>query len=419
VPGPDLLWIRGLVAGYGRAEVLRGVDLSVDRGEVVGLIGPNGAGKTTVIRVVSGALRADAGEVRVAGVELHRRTARETARLVSVVPQELAPTFEFTALEVVLMGRAPYQGRLGGGGAEDFRRVREAMEAAGVHHLAERSLGHLSGGEKQRVVLAQALAQDAPLLLLDEPTTHLDPGHVVAILEVVGGLAREGRAILAVFHDLNLAAASCHRLVALDGGEVRAEGSPEEVLTPSLLRGVYGVEADVYPHPLTGRPVVVMGPPLRPPPARGMVRAHVVGGAGRGGPVMRALAERGYDVTAGVLHGSDTDAEVAERLNLARVSVPPFSPVDDDAVEEAVGMMRSAALTVVCDAPYGPGNLGNLRAALRAAEEGSRVVVLEQVPPRERDFTGGEATRLWEELRRRAEVVRTYDQLFAVLPTAG
>ncbi|MGH2682963.1 MAG: ABC transporter ATP-binding protein [Actinomycetota bacterium] len=412
---PELLSLRAVTAGYDGRAVVQELSLSVDAGEVVGLIGPNGSGKTTLVRVASRALRPMSGGVRVAGKDPYAISSRQAARLVAVVPQDLAPTFSFTALEVVLMGRSPYLSPWGGGGPDDYRRAREAMESAGVHHLADRLLEELSGGEKQGVVLAQALAQDAPVLLLDEPTTHLDLRHVVGILETVLALARDqGNAVLAVFHDLNLASGFCDRLLALDEGRVVAEGPPEEVVSRALVRELYGVDAEVTPHFATGRPTVLLGPPLAPAPRGGLPRAHVVGGAGRGAPAMRGLAARGYEVTAGVLHAQDTDAVAAERLNLERVVVPPFSEVDEEARREVLAMMRRAAVVVVCDAPYGPGNVGNLVAAVEAAAEGARVCLLEQVPVEERDFTGGEASRLWRRLREQAEVARSYEELLAV-----
>jgi cobalamin transport system ATP-binding protein len=414
VPEPELLLLDRVTAGYGPRVALRDVGLSIPAGQVVGLIGPNGSGKTTAIRVASRALRPMSGRVEVAGRDPYAIRAREAARLVAVVPQEVPDTFGFTSLEVVLMGRSPYLSMLGGGDGRDYRRAREAMETAGVHHLGDRPLSELSGGEKQRVLLAQALAQDAPVLLLDEPTTHLDPRHVVAILETVRALARDGRAVLAVFHDLNLAAASCDRVVALDGGRVVTEGRPEAVITSEFLRAVYGVEAEVHPHSATGRPTVVLGSGPESPRSGGLPRAHVVGGAGRGAPLLRGLAERGFEVTAGVLHATDTDEVVAARLNLERITVPPFSTIDEAALREAESMMGDAALVVVADAPYGPGNVGNLRAVLRVAEAGVvPVVVLEQVPIRERDFTGGEATGLWERLASRAAVVPSYEEVLA------
>jgi iron complex transport system ATP-binding protein len=409
------LALDSVTAGYDGRPVVHDVTLTVGKGEVVGLIGPNGSGKTTLVRVASRALRPMDGSVRVGDEDPYAIPARHAARLVAVVPQELAPTFSFTALEVVLMGRSPYLSPWGGGGAGDYRKAREAMESAAVHHLADRPLEDLSGGEKQGVVLAQALAQEAPVLLLDEPTTHLDLRHVVAILELVLRLARDGgTAVMAVFHDLNLASAFCDRLVVLDQGRVIAEGRPEEVMSRGLLRDLYGVDAEVTPHFATGRPTVLLGPPLSPAPRGGLPRAHVGGGAGRGAPAMRGLAALGYEVTAGVLHAQDTDAVVAERLNLERLVVPPFSEVDVEACRELAAMMRRASVVVICDAPYGPGNVGNLRAALEAARDGARMYLLEQVPVEERDFTQGEATRLWLAIRARAAVARSYEELLAV-----
>ena len=412
---PDPFALDSVTAGYDGRPVVHDVTLGVGEGEVVGLIGPNGSGKTTLVRVATRALRPMTGTVRVGGQDAYAIPARRAARLVAVVPQELAPTFSFTALEVVLMGRSPYLSPWGGGGPGDYRKARDAMEAAAVHHLADRPLEELSGGEKQGVVLAQALAQEAPVLLLDEPTTHLDLGHVVAILELVLRLAREGgTAVMAVFHDLNLASAFCDRLVVLDRGRVIAEGRPEEVVSRGLLRELYGVDAEVTPHFATGRPTVLVGPPLTPAAREGLPRAHVVGGAGRGAPAMRGLAALGYEVSVGALHAQDTDAVVAQRLNLERVVVPPFSEVDEEARREVRGMMRRASVVVVCDAPYGPGNVGNLQAALEAARKGARVFLLDQAPIEERDFTRGEATRLWRAIAERAEVARSYGELLAV-----
>ena len=414
MPGDEGAGLRleGVTAGYGLAPAVRSVSLAVPPGEVVGLAGPNGSGKTTVVRVTSRALRPTAGMVLVAGRDPYRLPGREAARLIAVVPQEVQPAFSYTVLEMVLMGRTPYVSAWrGGAGAEDWARAREAMAATQVLHLADRAVDELSGGERRRVILAQALAQDAPVLLLDEPTTHLDIGHVLDLLRIVRDLADgHGTAVLAILHDLNLAASACDRLVVLHRGEVVAEGRPDAVVTPSLLRSVWNVEAEVVPDQETGRPTVRLGSPRARLLARGR-RAHIVGGAGRGAPLLRRLTEAGYEVSAGVLHGSDTDAAVAERLNLVRVSVPPFSAIDDESAAECRTLMLSADLLVVCDAPFGPGNVTNLRLALDAARAGVRTVLLEQISMAERDFTGGEATELWTALRGIAELADGYDQV--------
>lgn len=415
IPSPSrsevALELQGVTAGYTGEPVLRNVSIEVREGEVVGLVGPNGSGKTTVVRSASRALRPTAGRIAVHGKDLYVIGARDAARLVAVVPQDVLPAFSFTALELVLMGRSPYLSPWGGGGPEDWARARAAMAATRVQHLADRPVDELSGGERRRVVLAQALAQGAPVLVLDEPTTHLDVRHVLDLLGIVRGLAAlERTAVLAILHDLSLAASTCDRLVVLHGGEVVSEGVPEAVVTPSLLREVYGVEAEVMADEMTGRPSVRVGAPRPAPPRLGR-RAHVVGGGGRGAPVMRKLAEAGYDVSVGVLHASDTDAAVAERLNLIRVSVPPFSHIDAEAGGAVRALMQETDLLVVCDAPFGPGNVENLRLALESARAATPIYLIEQVPIEERDFTDGTATELWHALRRVATVVSSYEEL--------
>jgi iron complex transport system ATP-binding protein len=413
--GTPAMRLRRVTAGYAAGPVVRDIDLEVRDGEVVGLVGPNGSGKTTLVRVASRTTRPRSGEVLVYGMDVYSMSAREAARLVAVVPQEVSPAFSFTALEVVSMGRAPYLSRWGGGRPEDWARIRGAMAATHVQHLGDRPVDELSGGERRRVVLAQALAQDAPVLLLDEPTTHLDTSHVLDLLAIVRGLARrQGTAVLAIHHDLNLASASCDRLVVLDRGAVVAEGTPTDVVTPELLRSVWGIEADVVADDATGRPMVRLEVPEEPAAALGR-RAHVVGGAGRGAPLLRLLAETGFEVSAGVLHASDTDAAAAERLNLVRVSVPPFSAIDAEAEVACRRLMLESDLLVVCDAPFGPGNVANLRLALEAARSGVSTILLDQIPIEERDFTGGEASALWNQLESLARRATSYADVGLVL----
>lgn len=254
--------VRRLVAGYGpdgrgNAPVLRGVSLNVAAGELVTLVGPNGSGKTTLIRALTGGVRPWSGEVRLYGDDVASLSPREIARRVAVVGQDPALPDGFTALEVVLMGRTPHLGLLQNEGAADAEAARRAMVATNVWALATRSVGSLSGGERRRVVLARALAQQTPVLLLDEPTAHLDIGHQAAVLGLVRGLCRrEGKAVLAVVHDLTLAAQYGDRLVLMAAGQVVAEGSAQEVLRPDLVGEVYGLRVHVFAHPATGKPVV-------------------------------------------------------------------------------------------------------------------------------------------------------------------
>jgi iron complex transport system ATP-binding protein len=239
---------------------LRDASLSLSAGEVVGLVGPNGSGKTTLIRVVTGVVKPNAGHVTIAGGDARSMRQVELARQIAVVPQEPSLPPAFTALACVLMGRTPHLRLLQNEGSSDLEAARRAMLATDTWSLADRLLGELSGGERQRVVVARALAQDTPILLLDEPTAHLDLGHQASVLDLMRRFARvERKAILAVVHDLTLAARYCDRLVMLRGGSVVATGTPTEVLTSERLRDVYGLAVEVFPHPTTGRPVVAPG----------------------------------------------------------------------------------------------------------------------------------------------------------------
>jgi iron complex transport system ATP-binding protein len=259
-----LLTAERVSFAYGPRVVLSEVSVAVAPGELLGVIGPNGCGKTTLVRLLSGVLAPQAGSVRFGGVALGAYRRRELARRLAVVPQDATLEFPFTALEVVLMGRAPHLPALGFPRAHDLAVARAAMARLEVAGLEDRPLDRLSGGERQRVLLARALAQEPEVLLLDEPTTHLDLRHQAGIYDVVAELRRtRGIAVISVLHDLNLAALYCDRLVLLAGGRVVREGSPADVLTPDVLGAAYATEVYVGTNPLSGGPVVLPVPRRR------------------------------------------------------------------------------------------------------------------------------------------------------------
>jgi iron complex transport system ATP-binding protein len=247
----------------------------------------------------------------------------------------------------------------------------------------------------------------------------MDPRHMLEAMLVVRRLARQdGAAVVAVFHDLNLASTFCDRIHALAGGRVVASGTPNDVITRDLLRDVYGVEADVTMAPATGRPAVTLAP-LADVRAPGSRRVHVVGGAGTAAPVLRALVERGFDVSVGVLHASDSDEEVAERLNLVRATIPAFAVIDAAAESECRSLMRAAWAVVMCDPPFGPGNVANLRLAVEALRTGVATYVVGGAPMADRDFTGGEASRLMADLVAGARFVGSAAQVVDAVTSAA
>jgi len=253
-----MLRVRDLTAGYGRRDVLHEVSLDVDRGELVALLGPNGCGKTTLLRAISGHLTPAVGEIAIDGRSARSYDARSLARRIAVVSQSAPLPERFTALQCVLMGRTPHLGTFQSEGPHDIAVVRAAMERASCWDLRARPADQLSGGERQRVVIARALAQEPDLLLLDEPTSHLDLQHQVETFRLITALCRQHElAALAVVHDVTLAATFADRVALMSGGRIVAADEPARVLQEDLLSRVYGVPVRVMHHPVTGRPIAV------------------------------------------------------------------------------------------------------------------------------------------------------------------
>lgn len=242
-------------ASYRRRRVLDGISLRVDRGEWLGLIGPNGSGKSTLFGALTGHVQIESGEVVIAGQPLGGRSPREQAKVLALLPQSPPPPVGITVWELVMQGRHPHRGALRFTDRADRAPVADAIAMVGLAGFEERYVEQLSGGERQRAWMAMTIAQAAPILLLDEPTTFLDLGHQFELLELVEELRqRRELTVVTVLHDINQAARFADRLVVLDGGRVVADGPPAEVVTASLLRERFGVAASVSIDAVTGRP---------------------------------------------------------------------------------------------------------------------------------------------------------------------
>ena len=253
-----MLEIHSLTVAYGERLALRRLSLDVNPGEILAVAGPNGAGKSTLIRAASGVLPIQPGMVRVDGHDLTALSPERRARFVAVVPQARTLPPAFTVYQTVLLGRTPYLGWLGRPSAADHDLALAALQHVQAEHLAERRVGELSGGEQQRILLARALAQDTPILLLDEPTTHLDLQHQTSFLNLVRSLAGDKRlSILIALHDLNLAGLYADRVALLREGSLYALGAADETLTAEILQQVYQIPVHVIPHPLYGTPLVL------------------------------------------------------------------------------------------------------------------------------------------------------------------
>lgn len=252
------LAVQRLRHAFASTPVLQGVDLTAEPGRIVGLVGPNGSGKTTVLRACYRALRPDEGEVTIGGDDVASLSRREAARRIGVAVQEPAPTPGLTVRESVDLGRTPHRAWLSGQSRSDAEAVMDALAEVGLSDLADRDVTDLSGGERQRVSVARALCGGASLLLLDEPTNHLDLRHQIAVVELLRARARTGTTIVVTLHDLRLAAETCDDIVVLHRGSVVAAGAPLDVLTPSVLAEVFGVEGRLV-HDEDGPRLVVKG----------------------------------------------------------------------------------------------------------------------------------------------------------------
>ena len=254
-----ILQLRDIAFGYGKERVLSSLSFEVEKGEIIGIIGHNGSGKTTLFKVLDGILFPQEGEVLIGGENIRAKTRREIAAMMAFVPQEFSPVFPFTVREIVMMGRYPHFGNLDFEGRDDYRIVQEVMEMTGTLPFSDRPIQHLSGGEKQRVLIARALAQKPEIMLLDEATAFLDIKHQIAIFELIVKLNREqGLTVLIVTHDINLAAGHTDRIILLQRGKIHSMGRPETVITEANIKDVYEAEVMVDRNPRTGAPRVTL-----------------------------------------------------------------------------------------------------------------------------------------------------------------
>ena len=396
-----IIEVDGVTVQFGDVTALAEVSLTVEPGRFIGLVGPNGSGKTTLLRTISGVLSPDTGSIRVAGYGVGSTSQRAISRKVAVVPQDTSLTFDFSVRELVAMGRTPYVSRLGRADRADRDAVEAALARTAVADLADRSVTAVSGGERQRVLLARTLAQDTPIMLLDEPTASLDINHQLRTLDLVRELAAGGKTVVAAIHDLNLAAHYCDELVLLGSGRRIETGSPETVLTEANLESVFGTNAVVTRHPVTGS-TLVMALPDRPSGNR-RGRIHVVGGGGAAARLLYLFSAAGFEVSVGALNHEDADLETARMLGIEAVTVDPFGAVTEEAKATVESMVDAADVTVIGDIEVGEGNLPNLAAARRA----DSLVLVEERPFQERNFAGTAAEKIYDGLREQANVAAT------------
>jgi iron complex transport system ATP-binding protein len=395
------LTIDGVDCSYGSVDILKDINFSVKSGQFLGILGPNGSGKTTLLKSISRVLQPKKGTILIEDKDIYKLKPLDIAKQMAVVPQSTPVSFDFTALEVVLMGRNPHMTRFKMEGKTDLEIAKNSMELTHTWEFADRPVTELSGGERQRVIIARALTQEPQILLLDEPTTHLDISNQLEIMDLIKHLCETQNTcmlIVAVFHDFNLAARYCDSIILLKDGKIVALGEADDTLTSDNIKKVFNVDTIVKKHPITGQlHMIPISRPINLVPKSILV--HLVCGAGTGSPVMKTLVDEGYRVTAGVLNLLDTDHETAKLLSVPTANEAPFSPITEEAHQTNLKMLSKANVLVVTPTQFGDGNLRNLDAAKSALEQEIPVFILEDCPVEERDFTKGKATAALKKLQ--------------------
>jgi len=389
------LEVRGVRVELKSREVLRNVTLRLEEGEILSILGPNGSGKTTLLRTIFGILKPLDGTVLFDGKKLE---FDEIAKIAAYLPQEV-PQTKLRVIDVVLLGRTPNLSRIKRAGEIDYGIALEALREVGLRGFEERIFDELSGGEKQKVMLARLFAQKPKLMLLDEPTAHLDLSAQIEIMRLIRRQVDSGCSAIIAMHDINLAAAFSDKILMLKNGEVHLVGKPEDVITPESVREVYGVDVSVRK---IGKYVIVI------PAARGSgngIHVHVICGGGSGAEIIQMLLEAGYKVSAGVLNALDSDWEIATELGCEVISEAPFCDISDESHERNIKMVENADFVVLANLSIGRGNLKNLIAAKVAAELG-KLIVIEKDRLDRRNFAGKVAEIIYSEISSKSLVVR-------------
>lgn len=397
----EMLKFSHVAAGYRDREILHDVTLSVEEGDFVGLIGSNGTGKSTLIKCISGLLPLTKGEITICGREQSLLKSRERARLVAVVPQSYHVDYDFTVEDIVMMGRNPYLGFGKREDERDFEIVKNAMEATNTEIFRGRLYNELSGGERQRVILARAIAQQPRVILLDEPTSALDIHHQIEVMELIARLNREEHmTVLAVLHDINMAARFCRRIVMLRDGTVTADGTPEEVVNRKNMEELYAMKLMVRENPLFHKPEIVPIRVMGEEQVGNPFHIHVICGASGAAKIMEELDARGYRVTAGVVNVGSDDWDICHFLDLERVEIDPFTPVTEEDQKRNLKLMEDADVILISDVPFGESNLKNLEGL-----ESRRGQIFFHKNALSNDYTGGKLVRRLEEIGVKKNIV--------------
>lgn len=393
------LIVKDLSFSFGSKEVLKNLNMSIKSGAFISIIGPNGSGKSTFLKNISTYLKPQKGIVVLENKDINKLPRKEISKRISMVPQNTALEFDFKVKDMVMMGRYPYIDRFRGETAEDIKIAEKAMAYTNTLILSDRMFNELSGGEKQRVILAQALAQQPNILLLDEPVSHLDLQHQVEILDLIKRMSmQECKTVIAVLHDLNMASVYSNYIVILKEGRIFAEGEPQKVLNSENIEAVFKTKVYISNNPITGRPYIYTLSSI-PKPKR-KLKIHMICGGGSGFDLIQSLSGNGFEVSTGVLNIGDSDWTISKEYQLDIAEEIPFVDISPNAYERNKELVLKADIIILMPVYFSKANIKNLEILLEEKLEDKKIYIYDDGGFYERDFCDGKASSLYDNIKK-------------------
>ena len=414
---------KNLKFSYYDTPVLKNLNFEIKKNSFISILGPNGAGKSTIVKLISKVLTGYGGEILVEGQNIKNLSQIEIAKKIAVVPQSTSIGFNFSAFETVMMGRYPYLSRFKSESQEDHKIVTEVMKVTRTEIFKDKNYNELSGGEKQRVIIAQTLVQNSPIIILDEPTSHLDINFQIEFMELFFSLFKENKkTIIGIFHDINLAIQYSEKIMLLKDGDIFCYGNVEEVITRTNMMSVFNSDVFIGKNPFTGKLYVSPNFNLHFIPTKEKIKkelkVHVIGGGGAASPILNMLHNSGYIVSTGVVNNLDTDLNTAQQLGITFVNEAPFSPISKEAYLRNLELIKSSDFVMLPCVEFGNGNFLNLSATLEAIHLGKKVIVINTTDINTRDYVGGKAIQLYQEIiSGKAVVLNNNDEILNILKT--
>ena len=405
------LQVNNLEFGYKDDLVIKDISFNVKKGKFISIIGPNGSGKSTLLKTLNNLYRPSKGRILLEGRDINSFKKREIAQKIALVPQDTNIDYDFTVEDIVMMGRHPYKNRFEKENDNDYKIINQALEMTNTLGLKKRLITEISGGERQRVIIAKALAQEPSMIFLDEPTSNLDINHQMDILNLLKTFNEEQETtVVLVIHDINLAARYSDEIILLDKGRILGKGSPEEVITVKNIEQAYNMKVAIEKINIQVLLIWLNRNTKRKRNYK-FNNVHIVSGGGSGQEVINRLYKEGFNLSLGVLNVGDTDWDHGKSLYIPIVEEAPFAGISDKSYIKNIDAILKSDIVVITNVPIGTGNIKNLLAAQRGLEAGKKVYYLGN-NNMNFDYTTGEATKIIEDMKLKGmQYIKTIDEL--------